>query len=84
MRVSWVFEGKGGDHVEVTDAEAACTALSGAVRDAYGEVGPEGLTGLLSAVYALRLPMVTEGTAAVERGDEWSATVGTILVTLLP
>ncbi len=84
MHVSWVIEGKGGDRVEVEDAEAAHTALCGAIRDAYKGLGPGGLATLLSPFYALRLPMVTDGRTAVERGDEWSTRVGGILVTLSP
>lgn len=84
MWVSWVFEGSGGDRVEVRDAEEACTALTAAVRDAYGSMPTDALTGLLGGVYALRLPMVTDGRRAVERGDEWSTSVGGILVTLSP
>jgi len=84
MRVTWVFAGKGGDSRTVADAEAACTALSGAIRDTYGSMPTDALVALLGAVYGLRLPMATDGRAAIERGEEWSASVGGILVTLSP
>jgi hypothetical protein len=84
MHVSWVFEGKGGDRKAVADAEAACTALTAAVRDAYGDMPTDALVALLGAVQGLRLPMVTDGRTAVEHGDEWSAQAGGILVRLSP
>ncbi|MFJ9318834.1 hypothetical protein [Streptomyces globisporus] len=66
------------------DAEAACTALSGAVRDAYGSMPTDALVALLGRVYGLRAAMVTDGQAAVNGGGEWSTSVGGILVTLSP
>lgn len=84
MHIEWVIVGKGAERVEVLNAEAAHTALCGAVRLAYGEEGPDALTSRLGPVYGLRLAMVTDGRAAVGRGDEWTAQVGGILVRLSP
>lgn len=84
MRIEWVTPGKGADGRDVDSAEAACTALCDGIRDTYASVDADTLAGLLGPFYALRLPMVTDGRAAVERGDEWSTVVGGILVRLLP
>ncbi|AUG87320.1 hypothetical protein HOS59_gp56 [Streptomyces phage Rowa] len=79
-----MIEDKGADSVTVDTAEGAHTALCGAVRLAYNHLGPDALATALGPVYGLRLAMVTDGRTAVERGDEWSTTVGGILVRLSP
>ena len=84
MRVSWVVEGRGGDSIAVATAEDGWTALRDAVRDAYEDLPTDALTKLLGPVYGLRGAMATDGRSAVERGDEWSSSVGPILVTLSP
>jgi len=82
--VSWTFEGKGGSSAEVTDVEEAGTALREAVTETFGDMGSDALVALMGAIQGLRLSMVTDGWTAVEHGDEWSAQVGGILVTLSP
>lgn len=84
MRIEWVIGGKGGDVAEVGSAERAHTALCRAVQAAYADTDPGALETLLGAIYGLRLTMVTDGQAAVERGREWTAQVGAILIRLSP
>ena len=84
MHIEWIIIGKGGDIVEADTAEAAHTALCGAVRDAYKDVSYDRLTDVLRPVYGLRLAMVTDGRTAVEQGREWTAQAGGILVRLSP
>lgn len=84
MHLEWIIVGRGGDTVEVDSAEDAHAALCDAVRASYKGLGPGAMAERLSPVYALRLAMVTDGRTAVERGDEWLAQVGGILVRLSP
>jgi hypothetical protein len=85
IRISWVFEGIGGDTRLVEDVDAAARALSAAVRAAYAQEDTGTLAHILTTVVApLRASLVTDGRYAVERGHTWSHGVGGVAVTLSP
>jgi hypothetical protein len=84
MRISWTVEGKGGSHATVDTPEEAATALTAAIRSLHEHLPTDALVSVLGPVMGLRQQIVTEGAAAIERGDEWSATIGGIFVTVSP
>jgi hypothetical protein len=84
MRISWTVEGKGGSHATVDTPEEAATALTGAIRGLYEDLPTDALVSVLGPVMGLRQRIVTEGATAIERGGEWSATIGGIFVTVSP
>lgn len=85
MRLTWVIEGKGAGQADADTVEAAARALSDAVRAAYSHLGPDTLATMLPAVLGpLRAALVTDGRYSVERGQEWSTSLGGIFVTLYP
>jgi hypothetical protein len=85
IRISWVFEGMGGESAVVEDVDAAASALAGAVRAAYAREDTGTLAHILTTVVApLRASLVTDGRYAVERGHTWSSGLGGVSVTLSP
>jgi hypothetical protein len=85
MRITWTFEGKGAGAATVATVDEAVSALTVAVRDAYGGLSTEALARVLHGVLGpVRHQLVTDGRCAVERGDEWSTSRGGILVHLSP
>jgi hypothetical protein len=83
IKVEWVIEWASAGEAVCSDTEAAASALIDAVRGATEPHGDE-VTGraLYSVVGPLRAAMVTDGRAAIERGEQWSATLGGISVSL--
>jgi hypothetical protein len=83
VRITWAIEGRGAGSADVATVEEAATALSRAVTAVHERTDPTTLATILERVVApLRASLVTDGRQAVERGDEWSASRGGILVQL--
>lgn len=83
--VSWVIEGRGAGHESVADVEQAARALHRALLALFADTDTGTLATMLERVVApVRMAMVTEGRAALMRGETWSVQHAGILVTLSP
>lgn len=85
MIAEWVLRGRQSECAVVATVEAAVEAIDSAVRAAYGATDTTALAHSLWAVVGpLRAVMVTEGAAAIARGESWSYRGGEISVVLYP
>lgn len=85
MMVSWVIESRGAGTSTVHDVEQAARALHRALLSVFADLGADELASVLTRVVApVRMAMVTEGRAALARGEEWSIHHGGLIVTLFP
>lgn len=82
MRVTWVITGQGAGEALVSTADEAASALRVVVHEAYAD--SLRLMAIRKLVQVIRLEMVTEGAAAVSRGETWETNQGGILVKLSP
>jgi hypothetical protein len=84
IRITWALP-SGAGFADVLTVDAAVDALDAALRAATHHLGPDAQADILYAHMApLRMAMVTEGAAAIERGREWESPAGEILVRMLP
>ncbi|MFD9970557.1 hypothetical protein ACFWYA_20790 [Streptomyces sp. NPDC059011] len=83
--MSWQVSPVASAGEEVPDVEGAVAALDRSVLRLRERIltGPEGRD-LGESARLMRIRMLDDGRAAVERGERWSATVGEIAVTLSP
>jgi hypothetical protein len=85
MQISWVIENYGAGTTSVADVDQAAGALDDALRAAYVDADPTTLAHVLWDVLGpIRFVLVTEGRAAVGRGETWSIQRAGLLVSLAP
>jgi hypothetical protein len=85
MQLTWVIEGYGAGETTVADVDQASTALDDALRARYADADPTTLAHVLWGVLGpIRMVLVTEGRAAVRRGETWSIQRAGLLVSLAP
>lgn len=85
MQLSWVIEGYGAGSSAVPDVDQAANALDDALRAAYKDADPTTLAQIIWDVLGpVRFVLVTEGRAAVGRGETWSIQRAGLLVSLAP
>ncbi|MFD4140306.1 hypothetical protein [Streptomyces sp. NPDC058572] len=85
LYMSWTIDHVGSAGQNVKDVEAAGYALMGSVERARRAFGAEtSWQRVWDWAALLRDQMLDAGCKAVQRGEQWSATVGGVSVVLIP
>ena len=86
MDISWVVGTLSGSG-EAGTVDGAAEVMTAGIREAYESQGHGTTTiahAMLTVVSPLRAQLVSEGRTAVEKGEEWSGSLGDVTATLRP